>query len=55
MVAFEWGADFSTRDVGMRRVTRFEAHAMIELGNSIDPRDAPLQFNARKVLRTLKR
>ena len=47
----EWGAPFWADSV--RAPERFEAHAMIQLGHGSMPRDAPMAFDADRILRAL--
>ena len=51
----EWGAEFWTKDVDPKKVRRFQAHAIIQLGKSASPLDEELQFNAAEVVRDLSR
>lgn len=46
----EWGAAFWTEEIDMKRVEKFEAHAMIELGQGGDPFDPALAFNTQSVI-----
>lgn len=48
----EWGTGFWTKDVDPKTVTRFEVHAMIELGESGNLVDS-LGFDAKEVVRDL--
>ena len=48
----EWGAEFWTKEVDPKSVSRFEAHAMIDLGPAPSGGEAQL-FNASDVVRDL--
>ena len=49
----EWGAAFWANAVNVKRVSKFEVHAMIDLGKTENRRDAP-HFNAKAVVRDFR-